>query len=110
MNTVTIWIVILGGMLITYFLRSSFLLFLGKESIPIWLFRCLRYTPVVVLSALIVPLLVKNGDVVQVNIQNPKIIAGAIALIVSVKTRNTFLTLTVGMGTLLILAFIIGKM
>lgn len=106
MNTVTIWIVILGGMLITYLLRSSFLVFLGTENIPLWLFKCLRYTPAVVLSALIMQMLVKNKDVVQIGIQNPKIIAGVIALIVALKTRNIFLTLAVGMGILILLTYV----
>ena len=107
MNPESIWIVILGGMIITYSLRLSFLVVLGKESIPLWLFRCLRFTPAVVLSALITQLIVKNGNVIQISFQNPRIIAGLVALIIAWKTKNTIITLLAGMCALWILNYLI---
>lgn len=108
MNREAIWIVIIGGMLITYALRSSFLVFLGKESIPLWLFRSLRFTPAVVLAALIAQLVVKTGGTVQISIQNPKVIAAVIAVVVAWKTRNSIITLVIGMGAMWLLTYLLN--
>lgn len=103
MNQEVVWVVIVGGMIVTYSLRSSFLVLLGKESIPLWLFKSLRYTPAVVLSALITQMVVKNADAVQISFDNPKILAALIALFVAWKTRNSIITLVAGMGALWLL-------
>lgn len=105
MNRETIWTIILGGMVITYALRSSFLVFLGKESIPLWLFRSLRFTPAVVLAALIAQLVVKNGNVIQISFQNTKVLAAMLAILVAWKTKNTIITLVAGMGALWLLTY-----
>lgn len=60
MNLEDAWIVIIGGMLVTYALRSSFLVFLDKDQFPPWLIKALRFTPAVVLAALITQLMVKK--------------------------------------------------
>jgi branched-subunit amino acid transport protein len=106
MNEKATWIVIFGGMIITYLLRSSFLVFFKKENIPFWLVRALRFTPPVVLSALIMQMLVKNGNVIQINFGNPRIIAGIVAIIVAWKFRNAWLTLVIGMCVLWLFTFI----
>lgn len=100
-----IWIVIIGGMLITYALRASFLLFFGKDSLPLWLFRSLRFTPAVVLAALIAQLVVKTGSEIQISFQNPKIIAAMLASLVAWKTKNSIITLLTGMAALWILSY-----
>lgn len=107
MNSQSMWIIIIGGMIVTYIFRSSFIVFLKNGNIPIVLFRSLRFTPAVVLSALIMQMLVKNGEAVQLSVNNPRIIAGIIAIIIAWKFHNTWLTLITGMCSLWLFTFII---
>jgi len=103
MNTGTIWLVIFGGMAVTYFLRASFLVLLENDNMPSWLLRGLQFSPSVVLSGLVAQLLVKEGDTVNISLSNPHIISGGIALFVALKFQNIFLTLLAGLGSLWIL-------
>ncbi len=103
-----IWIVIIGGMTITYLLRSSFLVFLERDKIPFWLIRGLRFTPPVVLSALITQMLVRTGGEIQITFGNPQIIAGIVAFIVAWKFRNAWLTLVVGMCVLWLYSYLLS--
>lgn len=54
----TIWIVILGLGLGSYFLRFSFTGLIGERQMPEWLLRHLRYTAVAILPGLVAPLVV----------------------------------------------------
>jgi branched-subunit amino acid transport protein len=51
-------------------------------------------------------MLVKNGNVIQINFGNPRIIAGIVAIIVAWKFRNAWLTLVIGMCVLWLFTFI----
>lgn len=49
-------LIILG--IVTYLLRSSFIVFWSKRELPNWLRRHLRYTAVTILPAMIAPLII----------------------------------------------------
>ncbi len=84
--------------LITYALRLSMILLLGRIEIPVLLRRALRFVPPAVLSAIILPELVRPGGA--------RLAAGVLASIVAWRTRNTFLTVAAGLVTLWILQFL----
>jgi branched-subunit amino acid transport protein len=100
MNT---WLVILCGGLITYLTRLSFFLVADKGGFPDWAIRALRFVPPAVLTALVCQeLLIPNGEL-ALSLINPRLIAGAAAVIVAWRTRRALPTIMVGMVLLYIL-------
>lgn len=98
-----IWLVILLGGLLTYAMRLSFIYLMEKIEFPEWLRNSLRLVPPAVLSAIVFPeLLVENGQV-NLTLDNNRLIAGIVAILVAWRTRNTLLTIGAGMVVLLLL-------
>jgi branched-subunit amino acid transport protein len=98
-----LWTIIIGGMLVTYATRLSFILLIPQERVPDLIKRALRYVPPAVLATLILPdLLLSNGSV-QLSLQNFRLLAGVLAALVSWRTKNTWLTIGVGMIALWLL-------
>ena len=98
-----IWLIILVGGLLTYAMRLSFILLMGKFEFPDWLQHSLSLVPPAVLSAIIFPeLLFMNGRL-DLSLDNNRLLAGLVAILVAWRTRNTLLTIAVGMAALLIL-------
>ncbi len=98
-----IWLIILLGGVLTFAMRLSFIYLMDKIEFPEWLRNSLRLVPPAVLSAIVFPeLLVVNGQV-NLSLDNNRLIAGMVAVLVAWRTRNTLLTIGVGMGVLLLL-------
>jgi branched-subunit amino acid transport protein len=57
MSTPALWLTIGGAGAVTFVLRLSLILLLGHIEIPPFLERALRYVPVAVLTAVVIPLL-----------------------------------------------------
>jgi branched-subunit amino acid transport protein len=98
-----LWLVMIGGGLLTFAIRLSFIIFLEKKEIPPIAQRALRLVPVAVFSALIFQLVfIPDGQVILSPL-NPRLLSGLLAALVAYKTRNILLTLLVGMAALLLL-------
>ncbi|MFD2645635.1 AzlD domain-containing protein [Pseudomonas japonica] len=100
MSDLALWGLFLLIGLGTFALRLSFIELYGNLRVPPLVTRALAYVPASVLAALVLPAVVYpqgHGDFV---IGNPQIPAAIIAAGVAWKTRNTVLTLAVGMGAL----------
>lgn len=102
------WIFILGG-LVTYFTRLSFILLWGKVTIPDLLQRALKYVPPAVLSAIILPELLLRDAHIDISWTNARLLAGICAMWIAWKTKNSLLTIVIGMAVLLLLQGIIPK-
>jgi branched-subunit amino acid transport protein len=103
---VNIWLVFLLGGLLTFGMRHSFIYLLGRFELPETLRRALRFVPPAVLSAITLPeLLIRSGQF-DVSLNNFRLLAGIVAILVAWKTRNTLLTILAGMVALLVLEFI----
>jgi len=94
----SIWIV-LG--LLTFLTRLSFIAIFDKIEPPRTLRRALRFVPIAVLSAIIAPEILLRGGTIVNDPFDSKLIAGILASIVAFYTKNTLLTIIVGMGVLL---------
>lgn len=93
----SLWLIILLGGLITFAIRLSFIQFWGRLNIPDWLQRALRFVPPAVLTAIIFPeLLIRNGAL-DISLTNPRLVAGAVAILVGLKTKSMILTILAGM-------------
>ena len=94
--TLTAWSVIVAAGVLTFAIRGSFLLAVGRlERLPGPVMELLRLIPAAALAALVAPALLRpEGDLVLFG---PRPLAGVIALAVAVATRNVLLTIAVGL-------------
>jgi len=100
MSTPTLWLTILGAGAVTFALRFSFVLLLGRVEIPSFLERALRYVPAAVLTAVVIPLLFYAEGALDLSLDNGRLVAGVVAALICWRTRSVPLTLIGGMATL----------
>ena len=98
-----LWLVIIGMGIITYGIRLSMIVLLGKVEIPIRLKQALRFVPPAVLSAIIFPELLQPGGRLDVSLGNERLLAGLLAMVVAWRTKNVLWTIIVGMAALWLL-------
>jgi branched-subunit amino acid transport protein len=100
MNTTTLWLTIAGAAAVTFALRLSFFVLLGRIEVPPFLERALRYVPAAVLTAVVIPLLFDQDGALDVSLGNERLLAGLAAALICWRTRSVPLTLVGGMATL----------
>lgn len=103
-----IWLILFVTGLITYGIRLSLIVLYGKQDMPVRLQAALRYVPPAVLSAIIFPEVMLPGGSLDLSPANLRLLAGGLAALVAWRTKNVFLTIVVGMVTLLILQYLFG--
>ena len=103
MGSIALWLTFLGIGVITYAIRLSFILLLGKVAMPSFLMRALRFFPVAVLSAIILPALFLDGSRLNLSLGNARLLAGILAAVVAWRTKSALLTIVVGMVGLWVL-------
>lgn len=103
----SVWLAIVGAGVVTYATRLSFILWQERLAMPAWVERALRFAPVAVLSAIILPELLVREGALLISPFNARLIAGIIAALVAWRTRNIWLTIAVGMLTLWTIGWII---
>jgi branched-subunit amino acid transport protein len=92
------FIMVAGMAVVTFAVRYPVLWLVGRVQLPEAWLRALRYVPVAVLSALIVPaILFPSGGPLPNPITNPYLVAGVAAAVIAWTRRNLLLTLAVGM-------------
>ena len=101
-----IWLVFLLGGLLTFGMRFSFVYLLGRLEVPETMRRALRFVPPSVLTAIVVPDLVVKSGRMDFSWTNFRLAAGVIAILLAWKTKNTLLTIVVGMLALLLFEFV----
>jgi branched-subunit amino acid transport protein len=101
-----IWLVMILGGLITFGMRFSLIYLFGKFEIPETLRKALHYVPPAVLSAIIFPeLLIRNGTL-DLSLDNTRLLAGLVAIVTAWFSRNTLLTILVGMAALFLIQWL----
>jgi branched-subunit amino acid transport protein len=101
-----IWFVLLIGGLITFSMRFSLIYLFGKFEIPETLKKALHYVPPAVLSAIIFPELFIQDGALNFQLTNIRLLAGLIAIVTAWFSKNTLLTILVGMVALFILGWL----
>ncbi len=100
MSTTTFWLAILGAGAVTFALRVSLIALLGRLEVPPFLERALRYVPAAVLTAVVIPLLFYQDGALEASVGNERLLAGLIAVLIALRTRNVLLVLGGGMAAL----------
>jgi branched-subunit amino acid transport protein len=95
---------LLGG-LITFGMRFSLIYLFGRFEVPETLRKALHYVPAAVLSAIIFPELFLHDGILNISWENTRLLAGLIAIAVAWFSRNTLITIIVGMAALFLLQF-----
>lgn len=96
----TLWLIILGMALLTFYQRASFLLLPERVQLPPLLVRALRYVPAAVLTAIWAPELLLQNGVPIVALGNERLLAGLVAIAVAWRWRVTFGTILAGLAAL----------
>ena len=92
-----IWVVMLSIGILTFLTRLSFIYMHEKWQPPDVVTRALRFVPVAALTAIFVPeLALQNGELV-LSLENIRLMAGIIAILVAWRTKSALWTIGVGM-------------
>lgn len=106
MNTVWLIFLVLGAL--TFLTRFVFIALWGRLRLPAWVQRALNFVPVAVLSAIILPELMLNEGHLNLALDNPRLLAGAAAVLVAYRTRSILLTILAGMAVFWVLRWGMG--
>jgi len=98
-DTVDLWIVIIGLGLGSFALRFVFLGLVGNRPLPAWVLRHLRYTAVAVLPGLVVPLVVWP-EATGGSVDAPRMAAALVTLAAGYFLRNMIVAIVLGALTL----------
>ena len=98
-----IWLVMLCGGLLTFGMRFSLIYLFGRFQVPETMRKALHYVPPAVLSAIIFPELFLYNGQLNLSLDNTRLLAGVIAILVAWFTKNTLITIIAGMIALLVL-------
>jgi branched-subunit amino acid transport protein len=86
-------------------MRFSLIYLFGRFEVPETLRKALHYVPAAVLSAIIFPELFLHDGILNISWENTRLLAGLIAIAVAWFSRNTLITIIVGMAALFLLQF-----
>lgn len=98
-----IFLIISGMALVTFLPRFLPLYVLTRLEIPQIVIAWLRYIPVSVLAALVMPGILMIDRQLFLSVSNSYLLATVPAFLVAWRTKNMLLTISIGMGTVLIL-------
>lgn len=98
-----IWLMMLLGGLITFGMRFSLIYLFGRLQVPETLRKALHYVPPAVLSAIIFPELFLHEGALDLSLDNTRLLAGLIAIVVAWFSRNTLITIIAGIIALFLL-------
>lgn len=98
----SVWATILLAAAGTYAMRASFLVFANRmATVPPFVQRLLRQIPPAALASLVLPALLRPDG--HLDVTQARLYAGLIAAVVAWRTKNTMITLVVGMAALMVL-------
>ena len=101
----SIWLVMILGGLITFGIRFVLIYLFGRFEVPETMRKALHYVPPAVLSAIVFPELFIRDDVLNLTLNNHRMLAGLVAIFVAWFSRNTLITILAGMVALFLLQF-----
>lgn len=106
-DTTSLWIVIIGLGLGSFFLRFVFTGLVGDRQMPPWLLRHLRYTAVAILPALVAPQVIWP-PATDGQFDLPRVSAAAVTLGVGLLTKNVLAGILSGAATLYGMLYLLG--
>lgn len=105
--SLAVWLTIAAAGIATFLIRLSFIAAHGRITMPLWFTRGLTFVPVAVLSAIILPEILVQNDMLNWSPLNPRLLAGLVAVAAAWRTKNVWVTITVGLAALWLLQQIV---
>jgi len=103
-----LWLVVIAAGVLTFLIRLSFISLLANWGMPPLAQRALSFVPPAVMTAIVFPeLLVRDGHL-AVGMDNHRLIAGAIAMLVAWHFKKIMPTIVAGMAALWLLQYYAG--
>jgi branched-subunit amino acid transport protein len=102
------WLAIAGVSVVVFLLRASFIVFADPHGFPPLFRRALGYVPAAVLAAIVAPGLLMPAGAIDVSPDNPRWIAGVIAIAAAAILRHPLAAIAVGMPALWLLQWSMG--
>ena len=96
MNGVWLSMVLIG--VLTFLTRLSFILLFSRWQPPEIIRRGLRFVPVSVLTAIFIPELLLVDGGLSFTAANPRLIAGAAAILIAWKTKSALWSIAAGLA------------
>lgn len=93
--------------IVTYLTRAPLMVLVGKVKLPPRLENYLKYMPVAILTALVVPGLVVKDQQLNLAWNNPYLPAALVAGLLAWRTKNVFWAMVSGVGTVIVLRAIL---
>jgi len=108
MSPGTFWLAVAGGMLVTFGVRVSFFALPHQDRLPPLFRRGLRFVPSAVLGALLASMLA--DPVAEFGLVGawPRLAAASLAALAGWRTKNTWVTIGLGMAALWLLQALAG--
>lgn len=98
MDQQTIFLTILGMAVVTYIPRLVPVMFLSSRSLPPLINSWLRYVPISVLAAMVMPGLVLQEKRISMGLDNLFLWAAIPTLVIAWRTKNLFGSVIIGMA------------
>jgi branched-subunit amino acid transport protein len=97
------WLTIIAMGVVTFALRVALVASPGRLEPPALARQALRLVPPAVLSAIILPALLRPAGRLELSLGNARILAGVLAAVIAWRTKNVVVTIAVGMAALWLL-------
>lgn len=97
------WLVIAAVSAVTYLLRASFIVFADPHRFPHAFRQALRFVPPAVLAAIVVPGLLMASGTIEVSWGNARLVAGLVAIAVTMRWRHPLAPIAIGLPALWLL-------
>ena len=96
-----IWFLIIATGIFTFGTRFIMLSGIFGENLPAWLTEALKFVPIAVLTAIIVPAVLIDPAHQHIAItDNPRLLAAFVAIAVALITRQVITTIGTGLATM----------
>ena len=101
------WIVMISVGILTFLIRLSFVYLFDKWKPPDVVTRGLRFVPVAVLTAIFIPEMALIEGSLAISLNNIRLLAGMIAILVAWRTKSALWTIGIGMGAFWLLTWLL---
>jgi len=96
MNTLTIWLTLVGMGLVTLLTRNFFIVLGDRLRLPERVLQALRYAPACALAALIAPEIIMHDGHLIATALDPRLLGALAALATMLASRNVLATMAAG--------------
>ena len=103
-----IWTIMIVTGLLTFAMRFIMLSVVAPRKLPTAFKDALGFVPIAVLTAIIVPAVLVGEDDSIMLLDNARLPATIIAIFVALVSRSVVMTISAGLGTIWLLAFVGG--